>query len=230
MLLNKLKGIVAVFSICLVFTAVASKLPYFSMIQNTANKQIQYIIDAGHGIPDGGAVGVDGTTEQELNLAISLEVAKLLKKNRISFEQTRLDENSIYTEGETIHAKKVSDVRRRIAIAEETPGVPFVSIHMNTYPNSNVHGIQVFYGDGNEKARTIAQSLQQAFNQQIQPENAKVIKPISKNIYLFSHIQNPSILIECGFISNNEELNKLKSEEYQENLAKIIASVLMSQG
>ncbi len=230
MLLNKLKGIVAVFSICLVFTAVASKLPYFNMFQNTGNQQIQYIIDAGHGIPDGGAVGVDGTTEQELNLAISLKLAELLKNNKVSFKQTRLDENSIYTEGETIHAKKVSDVRQRIAIANKVPDIPFVSIHMNTYPNSNVHGIQVFYGDGNENARNIAQSLQQAFNQQIQPDNAKVIKPISKNIYLFSHIQNPSILIECGFISNGEELNKLKSEEYQENLARIIASVLMGQG
>ncbi len=230
MLLNKLKGIVAVFSICLVFTAVASKLPYFNMFQNTSNKQIQYIIDAGHGIPDGGAVGVDGTTEQELNLSISLKVGEILKKNKVSFKQTRLDNNSIFTEGETIHAKKVSDVRQRITIANEATDVPFVSIHMNTYPNSNVHGIQIFYGDGDEKARTIAQSLQEAFNQQIQPDNAKVIKPISKNIYLFSHIQNPSILIECGFISNGEELKKLKDEEYQNKLAEIIASVLMSQG
>lgn len=227
MLLRKIKGITAVFAICILFALVAAQLPHDFLALNTSTKSVQYIIDAGHGIPDGGTVGKDGTTEQELNLSIALKVAKRLEDHMVNHVLTRTDENSIYTEGETIHAKKVSDVRRRIAIAEETPFAPVISIHMNSYPSDSVHGIQVFYSEGNTEAKKLAETLQSAFNAQIQPDNAKTVKTISKNVYLFSHINNPAVLIECGFLTNPDELQKLKSDEYQERLATIIAEVLI---
>lgn len=230
MLYSKIKGIVAVFVICLAFTLIAGNLPYFAVDKSVATGEIRYIIDAGHGVPDGGAVGVDGTTEQELNLAVALKLSEQLDQNAITHILTRTDENSIYTDGQTIHAKKVSDIKKRIEIANENKSAPFLSIHMNSYPSNSVHGIQVFYNDSNADAKLLAEALQDAVNTALQPDNTKTVKTISKNVYLFSHIQNPAVLVECGFVSNSEELNKLKTVEYQELLAKTITGVLKGQG
>ncbi len=228
MLIQKIKGVSVVFFICIVFSLIAGNLPNNFIGENTSSQNIRYILDAGHGIPDGGAVASDGTTEQELNLAITLKLSEKLNQYKITHILTRSDENSIYTEGQTIHAKKVSDVRERIKIADETPDIPLISIHMNSYPSGSVHGIQVFCSDHSEDTKKLASTLQSAFNTTLQPENTKALKSISKNIYLFSHIKNPSILIECGFLSNEEELNQLKSPEYQDQLVQIIGDVLRS--
>lgn len=228
MIVKKIKGITAVFCICAVFTAVAVHVTNSLTVQHASTQKVQYILDAGHGIPDGGAVGADGTTEQEINLAITKLIEDELNKKKIPSILTRNDENSIYTEGETIHAKKVSDVKRRIEIASQNPAVPFISIHMNTFSSPSVRGIQVFYDEANTESKVLAERLQKAFNAQIQQDNVKVCKPIEKNIYLFSHIKNPSVLIECGFMSNKYELEKLKTARYQQQLAHIIAEVLCS--
>lgn len=226
MLLKKIKGILAVFSICIAFALVASRLPSGILGLYTSSKNILYILDAGHGIPDGGAVGIDDTTEQEINLSITLKLSKKLDEAQVPHILTRTGENSVYTEGETIHAKKVSDIKHRIAIASEYPSTPVISIHMNSYPDTSVHGIQVFYGEGNTESKKLAESLQNAFNSQIQPYNIKTVKPISKNVYLFSHIGNPAVLIECGFLSNADELSLLKTPEYQDQLVDVIANAL----
>ena len=230
MLLNKIKGVSIVFLICIVFTIIVSHMPKSSVIKEAVGESVQYIIDPGHGIPDGGAVAPDGTTEQELNLEIGKMVQKVLNKNKVNCILTREDENSIYNDGNSIHEKKVSDIRARIALADKYNEVPLVSIHLNTFPDASVHGIQVFYKENDETSRVIAQDLQNEFNKNLQSDNTKVIKPISKNIYLFSHIENPAILIECGFISNQDELNKLKTQEYQKIVAQNIANVLIKHG
>ncbi len=226
MLLHKIKGITAVFMISLLFTLVAFNLRYQLQLQDTSAKQVQYILDAGHGIPDGGTSGVDGTTEQELNLAIALKVSDALKDRDIPHLMTRSDENSIYREGNTIHDKKVSDIRHRIEIAGEVPSAPLISIHMNSYPDPLVHGIQVFYKASDARSKQIAEALQLSFNTELQPDNTKTVKTISKNIYLFSHVENPAVLIECGFLSNKEDLKALQDSGYQEKLSQIIAMVL----
>lgn len=225
MLFRKVKGITIVFSICAIFALSAAQLQYFTD-EYVSGKTISYIIDAGHGIPDGGAVGADGTTEQELNLSIALKLSKQLEKRGISNVLTRSDENSIFEEGETIHEKKVSDIKHRIKIAESYKNTPLISIHMNTFPNSNVKGIQVFYSAKNDQSTELAQKVQNALNEQFQKESPRVIKEIPSNIYLFSHIENPAIIIECGFISNKTELNLLKEEDYQEKLADTISTIL----
>lgn len=225
MLLRKIKGITIVFSICVLFALTATQIQYFSNERVSANN-VSFIIDPGHGIPDGGAVGTDGTAEQELNLAISLKLSEKLKNLGFPNILTRTDENSIYAEGETIHEKKVSDINQRIKIANDYKGIPLISIHMNTFPNQSVKGIQVFYSSKNEQSMNLAKKIQAALNENFQSEKPRVIKPIPKNIYLFSHIDNPAIIIECGFISNNDELKLLKGNEYQENLADTIAIAL----
>lgn len=229
MLLNKIKGISAVFAISVLFALVAFNLQYRFQLKEASADETRYILDAGHGLPDGGTSGADGTTEQELNLAVTLKVSDALKSYSVPHILTRSDENSIFTEGETIHAKKVSDIRNRIAIAKENPAIPLISIHMNSYPDPSVRGIQVFYTADAPSAKALAEQLQLKFNSELQPENTKTVKTISKNIYLFSHIDNPSVLIECGFLSNSEELGKLKTAEYQEKLSALIAEVLAMQ-
>lgn len=225
MLFRKIKGVAIVFSICAIFALSATQIQNFST-NRVAAKNISYIIDAGHGIPDGGAVGTDGTTEQELNLSIALKLSEHLEKFGIYGLLTRSNENSIFEEGDTIHEKKVSDIKHRIKIADTHKNIPFVSIHMNTYPSNSVKGIQVFYSAQNEQSIELAQKMQTTLNEKFQNENPRVIKQIPNNIYLFSHIENPSIIIECGFISNAEELSLLKTDRYQEDLAKAIATVL----
>ncbi len=230
MTFKKIKGVVAVFTICGIFALSAGYLEIQTRSQAVNGGEVRYVLDAGHGIPDGGAVGGDGTTEQTLNLAITLKISALLDQNGIKHLLTRSDENSIFSEGKTIHAKKVSDVQNRIAIAEQNKNIPLISIHMNSYPSASVHGIQVFYGKNNETSKKIAESLQEAFNGSLQPDNRKTVKTISDNIYLFSHVSNPSVLIECGFLTNDAELALLKTEDYQQKLSEIIAQVLMAQG
>lgn len=230
MILSKVKGILSVLSICIIFLGCTLYIGQVETTSKTNVGKIAYILDAGHGEPDGGCVGADHqTTEAALNLAITKKIAKNLDQKKISYQMTRINESSIYSEGETIHEKKVSDVRNRIAIAKNTPTVPLISIHMNNYPSESVYGIQVFYGNG-ELAQKIAKELQSAINDTLQPNHTKVAKEVSKNVYLFSHIDNPVVLIECGFLSNNNELAQLKNEEYQKKLSDVISKVLAEQG
>ena len=182
--------------------------------------RVRVIIDPGHGEPDGGAVGTDGTTEQELNLKIAQKTYALFSDGTALL--TRNDSSSIYKEGSTIRAKKISDMNERVKIAQRYPDALIVSIHMNTYPNESVHGCQVFYRDSDETSKRIAAALQQSINEKMQPSQPKNIKPIAKNLYLFKNTDNASVLIECGFLTNAGDLKKMKDETYQEALAKLI--------
>lgn len=228
MIFQKIKGILIVFSICMLFSFFCFYSGNQFLGTKVSTNDIRYILDAGHGLPDGGTVGADGTTEATLNLMITQKLSYNLKEAGISHQLTRKNDKSIYSSGNTIHEKKVSDIRNRIKIAMNLSEIPLVSIHMNSYPDSSVYGIQVFYGNG-DNAQTIATALQNRFNKELQPNHQKAVKEVSKNIYLFSHIDNPVILIECGFLSNNSELTKLKDSEYQGKIAAIIAEVLSMQ-
>lgn len=226
MLFNKIKGITIVFSICAIFILCASQLKYFSIYDDASNNEVRFIVDAGHGIPDGGAVAPDHTTEQQLNLEISKVLSKQLTDRKVSHIMTRSDENSIFTEGETIHEKKVSDIRNRIALGEKYPEATYVSVHMNMFPNQSVSGVQVFYKKEDPASRDLANELQAMLNEQLQPKTPKTAKTISDNIYLFANTSNSAILIECGFLSNPDDLSKLKNKQYQNELATIIADCI----
>ena len=184
------------------------------------------IIDAGHGLPDGGAVATDGTIESELNLIIAKAVYTKLTDAGINCILTRKDENSIFTEGNTIHSKKVSDIKNRVNIASENPDALVISIHMNTYPDPNVSGTQVFYKLTSSISKDIATELQNAVNINFQNNNVKKIKPIPKNVYFFKNISNDAILIECGFLTNKYDLERLKSFEFQQSFSSITSEVI----
>ena len=191
----------------------------------TSKNNFDVIIDAGHGLPDGGAVASDGTLESELNLQIADQLFDVLSKSGLKCKMIRNDQHSIYTQGETIHAKKVSDIKNRVDIAKKNSSALVISIHMNTYPSSNVSGAQVFYSTKKSETSEMASEIQNVLNNNFNT-NKKTSRPISSNIYLFNNIPNDSLLIECGFLTNQDDLSKLKDNNYQKEFANAIAEVI----
>ena len=174
------------------------------------------IIDAGHGGFDGGAVAFDGTLEKDLNLQMAKKLNDILILNGYQTVMIRQEDISVEEAGDT-HKKK-GDIRKRFKIAETYPDALFISIHQNSYKQSNSEGTQVFYGSKNPKSLLLAEAVQDAVKNGLQIKNRRTTKKAGNNLYLLSHMENVSIMVECGFISNKNELAKLKDEEYQQKL------------
>ncbi len=181
------------------------------------------IIDAGHGGVDGGATSCSGVLESAINLEIALKLDDLMHLLGFETKMIRTTDISIYTEGNTIGAKKVSDLKNRVKIVNETENGILVSIHQNTFPQEKYSGAQVFYN--NPISKNMADALQKAFVSTINPGSNRVCRP-SKGVYLMQRIQRPGLLVECGFISNPQEDAKLCSEAYQQKICCVIAATL----
>ena len=183
-----------------------------------------FIVDAGHGSPDGGAVGADGTLEKDINLAIAMYLRDFLRAFGHEVIMTREGDESIHgEEATTIRQKKVSDIHKRTALVNDTPRAVLLSIHQNKFPQEHVNGMQTFYSPNNLKSFALAQSIQDSVRELTQPKNHRKVKPAGNNIYLLRYAQAPAVLIECGFISNSAEREKLKTIQYQKDLAFAIA-------
>lgn len=132
---------------------------------------------------------------------------------------TRSDENGIYDlDKKTLREKKVSDIKNRVKIGNESSADIFVSIHLNKIPQTEYWGWQTFYKKGNENSQKLAKSLQQGINETIQKENKRESLKI-ENVYIIDHVEIPTAIVECGFLSNSEEKELLQQEEYQDKLA-----------
>ena len=173
-----------------------------------------FIIDPGHGGVDGGATSVTGKLESAFNLEISLRLRDLLSFLGYQTKIIRTEDISVYTKGETIAQKKMSDLKERVRICNETDGAILLSIHQNTFPDGRYSGAQIFYSD-TEGSHELAKRLQTALGNRTEKQ--------AKGIYLMEHITCPGVLIECGFLSNWEEEAKLRSPEYQKLLVSVIA-------
>lgn len=185
------------------------------------------VLDAGHGGADGGASGPDGTRECDLNLAITLKtdaVLGLLGEETLLLRSTDTDLSS--SDAKSISQKKVSDIRRRVELTNSQPGAILVSIHCNTYSQEKYHGAQVFYTGG---AKEFGETMQLALKSGVDPSNARMAKAVSPDVYLMNHIKVPGILVECGFLTNQEELTNLKDPDYQTRLAVTIAVTAANQ-
>lgn len=185
------------------------------------------VLDAGHGGADGGASGSDGTRECDLNLAITLKtdaVLGLLGEETLLLRSTDTDLSS--SDAKSISQKKVSDIRRRVELTNSQPGAILVSIHCNTYSQEKYHGAQVFYTGG---AKEFGETMQLALKNGVDPSNARMAKAVSPDVYLMNHIKVPGILVECGFLTNQEELTNLKDPDYQTRLAVTIAVTAANQ-
>lgn len=177
------------------------------------------VIDAGHGKPDEGAQSSRGTTEAETNLKIALKLQNLLEQSGSSVVLTRSDENAIYDlDAKTLKEKKISDIHNRVKIGNESSADIFVSIHLNKIPQQQYNGWQTFYNAESQDGQKLAVSIQNNLNNAIQKENNRVAKSI-ENIYIIKHVEIPITIVECGFLSNPEEEQKLLEDEYQNRLA-----------
>lgn len=177
------------------------------------------VLDAGHGLPDGGAVAEDGTYESQINLSIVEKLQKLLEASSCTVILTRSDENGIYElDADTIRKKKVSDMKNRVEIANNSEAEIFVSIHLNKFPSPKYSGWQTFYKPDNESSLKLSTTIQDNLNYAIQKENKRVPEKVP-DIYFAKNLELPFTIVECGFLSNSAECELLKTEEYQEKLA-----------
>ena len=177
------------------------------------------IVDAGHGSPDEGAESSNGVLEAQINLKIALKLQNLLEQSGCTVILTRSDENGIYdANSNSIREKKISDIKNRVEIGNNSNADIFVSIHLNKIDQNKYYGWQTFYKTGSEKSKILAEKIQESLNNSIQRENNR--KPAKLNsIYIMKHIEIPICLVECGFLSNPEEEELLLTDEYQEKLA-----------
>lgn len=179
------------------------------------------IIDPGHGGVDGGATSCTGILESRFNLEIGLRLNDLFRFLGFSTKMIRTEDISVYTEGDTIAAKKMSDLRQRVQMTNEAENPLLLSIHQNNFPDGRYSGAQVFYA-GTEGSQSLAKALQSGFLKHLNPGSRRQEKK-SSSVYLMEHIRCPGVLIECGFLSNPEEEAKLRSPEYQKKLCTVIA-------
>lgn len=186
-------------------------------------QEAQIILDAGHGGEDGGAIGVGGILEKDINLSVTLKTNALLHFFGYQTLLTRSEDEMTCDDGlSSQRAKKVSDIKNRFALLESTDCLCFISIHQNFF-GGNAHGAQIFYSGGNEQSKLLAQTLQDNIRTALQPENSRVIKQATDDIYILYHTKKPAVLAECGFISNSGDAAMLTDESYQNKLAFVIA-------
>lgn len=170
-------------------------------------------------LPDEGAENSDGVSEAAINLKIALKVQNLLEQSGTTVILTRSDENGIYDEeASTLKQKKVSDIKNRVKIGNESSADAFVSIHLNKIPQTQYDGWQTFYKAGDTNCMNLAKSIQASLNSSIDRENNRIAKTIS-NIYIVENVTIPLSIVECGFLSNAEESKLLQQDDYQDKIA-----------
>ncbi len=180
------------------------------------------IIDPGHGGEDGGATSCTGVLESQINLEISLRLNDLMNLLGYDTIMIRTTDTAIYTKGETLAAKKASDLQERVRIVNETENGLLISIHQNTFSDSRYGGAQVFYA-GTAGSAQLAARLQALLSETVNPGSVRQSKS-ADSIYLMQNIQRTGILVECGFLSNPEEEARLRDAEYQKKLCCVIAA------
>ena len=212
-----------------VFTAVigGSKVATVLSTYAPVKREKIIIIDAGHGGVDGGATSCTGVLESQFNLEIALRLEDLCHLLGMDTRMIRKTDCSVYTTGNTIAQKKVSDLKERVRVVNETKNSILISIHQNHFTDGKYHGAQVFYAP-TEGSQQLAQNLQSALVNSVNKGSNRQIRK-ADGVYLMQHIQWPGVLIECGFLSNPQEEYLLRSADYQKKLCAVIACTI-SQG
>ncbi len=206
--------------VCALFALrVSGSFVRYASVQARVEAKRVIVIDAGHGDFDPGAV-VDGQDEKELNLAIALALRDYFEAGGYVVVMTRTDDTTLAKSGpDTSSSLKTADTRNRSILADSIADAVMISIHQNAFSDRSQHGTQVFYGTKSPKSEAIAESIQQAVHSHLQPENQREIKRGTDSIYILVHTQAPTVLVECGFMTNAEELAKLSDPEYQKKIA-----------
>lgn len=218
---RNLFGVMILFLLIAVIVTVVGGIRH-AVITNGGDRTYvrQVVIDPGHGGVDPGAIGVNNIKEKDINLAISLYLKDMLVANGYEVIMTRDTDVAIHDDiFKSIKKIKTSDLKNRLRIIESNPDAIAVSIHQNKFPATSPSGAQMFYGRKNEKSKILAQSIQEAFVQNIQPNNKRQVKRSTSDVYIVHNVENPIVLVECGFISNYNDANLLTNEEYQQKVA-----------
>ena len=187
----------------------------------TVSNRKTVVVDAGHGGVDGGATSCTGVLESHFNLEIAQKLNDLLNLLGLNTVMIRNTDCSVYTEGQSIAQKKISDLKERVRIVNSTENCILISIHQNLFSDSKYSGAQVFYAP-TEESQLIAKSLQASFIKMLNPGSHRMEKK-ADSIYLMQHINCPGILVECGFLSNPQEEYLLRTKAYQQKICCIIA-------
>lgn len=187
------------------------------------------VVDAGHGGMDGGAVGVDGSVEKEINLVLAKKLRAMLEFAGFGTVMTREDDRMLI-DGSVTSKKKMHDLKNRLAVVrdirESGKEAVLVSIHMNNFTESRYSGLQVWYAGGDEGSASLASTVQSYARTFLDKNNTREIKKATSAIYLLDRADFPAVLIECGFLSNPEECAKLGTDEYQTELALTIFAAI----
>ena len=181
-------------------------------------EKIKIVVDPGHGGADPGKVGVNGALEKDINLEIAKKVKAILEKENVHIIMTREDENGLYDEAD--NNKKLADMQKRVEIIETEKPQLVVSIHQNSFSDNSVKGPQVFYHAQSQEGEQIALVLQNELNTLGAERSIKA----NDSYYMLKKTTVPTIIVECGFLSNEEEAEMLTQEEYQEQVAQAICS------
>lgn len=182
-------------------------------------KAVTVVIDSGHGGIDPGKIAADGTLEKDINLAIALKLQQYLEAADITVIMTRTSDDGLYDPD--ISNKKVQDMKNRVSIINESDARLAVSIHQNSYSDSSIHGAQVFYYANGDSAKTLADILQNILVKDLDPDNHRQSKS-NDSYYLLKKTTCPTVIVECGFMSNPNEAALLNSASYQDRVAWVL--------
>ena len=193
------------------------------------------VIDPGHGGPDSGASAADGTVEKNINLAISQALKQEAEKYGVKVVMTRDSDTGLYAQDNSSGRwLKLGDLKERERIIGEAQPDLMITIHLNSFQqDSKVRGAQVFYPrDGSEEIKEenkrMAEKIQKSLTEGIDDGTDRIVLPKS-DIYLFKNVDRNMVLVECGFLSNPEDLANLKSEAFQHKLAKYIMDAIADE-
>ncbi len=215
------KSLIALFlaSVMCITSILISKIELVSLNTISNNMLPVIIIDAGHGGEDGGAIGIDGTYEKNINLQIALKINDMFSVFGYETCLIRDTDTAIHTTGNSIRERKISDIRNRTAKMDLYENCVYLSIHQNKYSDGSIWGAQTFYSPNFNESHEIAQFIQNAISCQLQPQNKRKIKKSNDDIYILKNATKPAVMVECGFMSNQNELNQLKDNIYQNSMA-----------
>lgn len=178
------------------------------------------LVDPPHGGADGGCSSAEGVPEKGINLNILLKLRDILRLNGYEVEVTRDTDISIHDSGiEGLANQKSSDMDNRLAVFNKYDNALCLSIHQNQFTQPQYRGAQMFYSATNPASEALARSLQGSFRTLLQPDNDREIKQCGKELFLCYFSENPTVMAECGFLSNPDEAAMLNTDEYQTKIA-----------
>lgn len=222
----KAKTLIYTFSLLLGISIAAISLSFIEIKKGSdevfpvfSSKELKILIDAGHGGFDGGAT-VNGVSEKDINLSVALKLKDLIKENGWKVEMTRDSDTSTEDkERKDGTSAKTSDLKRRREMIKEKGADLFISIHMNKFPQEKYWGAQVFYASSPPESRILGECIQKALPRLLEDGNERVAKQGDSGIYILKSAEVPSVIVECGFLSNPQEVIKLQDDEHQNKLA-----------